>query len=328
MLTNSDFPRNFSALATKPLTILLSIGVHYVVASNLGIFGLPPLKPKPFGGTVKVVDLTPAERTRVPEVVRATPVPIVTPSPVIRNFPQFSAPLTQPSSIPAPAKSPAATVPQTSSSGSKPNQNSKSPRQPKSGATKPGKPRNSKYSFDKKNRFDGVSPGQSSSEEQDDSGTLPNESSSRSTKNNQDQRRDAQPSKSPKPSPSPPDKDENLFSQRHDEQKKRLIESFKKDNQQVVLQDVKPRNSNMFNASPISCDRDKERFFRTTRIYENDNDLPSTTLRPDPKEIEKLNEPQRIRIISETDSLISSAHKGKGVKGKVFFYTVSFKIGC
>jgi hypothetical protein len=104
MLTNSDFPRNFSALATKPLTILLSIGVHYVLASNLGIFSLPPLKPRPFGGTVKVVDLTPAERTRVPEVVRATPVPIVpTPAPVIRNSPDFSrlpaAPLTNPSPL-------------------------------------------------------------------------------------------------------------------------------------------------------------------------------------------------------------------------------------
>lgn len=150
MLTNFDFPRNFSALAIKPLTILLSIGVHYVLVSNLGIFSLPPVKPKPFGGTVKVLDLTPAERTRVPEVVRAAPVQIVpSPSPVTRNFPDVSrlpaAPLTNPT--PLPKKSSSA---KPSPSENQPGSDKGSSNRPKKDIPKVKKPSEPTYSLNKK----------------------------------------------------------------------------------------------------------------------------------------------------------------------------------
>lgn len=54
-----------------------SIGLHFLAANNLSWFGrLDPIKLKPAGGTVKVVDLTPAEQTRVPEAVKSNPLPI------------------------------------------------------------------------------------------------------------------------------------------------------------------------------------------------------------------------------------------------------------
>jgi hypothetical protein len=90
--TSLLFPHKAShPLAAKTLTIILSVGAHYLIASNLGIFGsFTPLKLKSGGGTVKVVSLTPAERAKVPEAVRANPAPIaqntVNPAPVTQPF--------------------------------------------------------------------------------------------------------------------------------------------------------------------------------------------------------------------------------------------------
>lgn len=59
------------------LMIWASVLLHLVIGSNLGLFGrLDPLKVKPAGGTVRVVDLTPAEQTRVPEAAKSRPLPI------------------------------------------------------------------------------------------------------------------------------------------------------------------------------------------------------------------------------------------------------------
>jgi hypothetical protein len=66
-----------STTTTQILMIGASIGLHFLVANNLSWFGrLDPIKLKPAGGTVKVVDLTPAEQTRVPEAVKSNPLPI------------------------------------------------------------------------------------------------------------------------------------------------------------------------------------------------------------------------------------------------------------
>ncbi len=59
------------------LMLWASVALHVVIGSNLGLFGrLDPIKVKPAGGTVRVVDLTPAEQTRVPEAAKSKPLPI------------------------------------------------------------------------------------------------------------------------------------------------------------------------------------------------------------------------------------------------------------
>jgi hypothetical protein len=59
------------------LMLWASLALHVVIGSNLGLFGsLDPIKVKPAGGTVRVVDLTPAEQTRVPEAAKSRPLPI------------------------------------------------------------------------------------------------------------------------------------------------------------------------------------------------------------------------------------------------------------
>jgi hypothetical protein len=64
------------------LMLWASVALHLAIGSNLGLFGrLDPIKVKPAGGTVRVVDLTPAEQTRVPESAKARPLPIA-PTPV------------------------------------------------------------------------------------------------------------------------------------------------------------------------------------------------------------------------------------------------------
>lgn len=59
------------------LAIWASLTLHLLTASNLDKIGLVnPVKAKPVGGTVRVVDLTPAEQTRVPEAAKSRPLPI------------------------------------------------------------------------------------------------------------------------------------------------------------------------------------------------------------------------------------------------------------
>jgi hypothetical protein len=64
------------------LALWASLMLHLVTGSNLDKVGLTnPVKVKPAGGTVRVVDLTPAEQTRVPEAAKSRPLPIA-PTPV------------------------------------------------------------------------------------------------------------------------------------------------------------------------------------------------------------------------------------------------------
>jgi hypothetical protein len=64
------------------LALWASLALHLVTGSNLDKVGLTsPVKVKPAGGTVRVVDLTPAEQTRVPEAAKSRPLPIA-PTPV------------------------------------------------------------------------------------------------------------------------------------------------------------------------------------------------------------------------------------------------------
>jgi hypothetical protein len=76
------------------LAVAISTGIHYLLVSNLGLFApLESPKIRPSGGEVKVVELTPAEQTRVPVAVRSTPVATM---PGATNV----APVTSPSFVP------------------------------------------------------------------------------------------------------------------------------------------------------------------------------------------------------------------------------------
>jgi hypothetical protein len=77
---HSKFTRSNGTI--QVLMLWASLALHLLLGSNLGLFGrLDPMKVKPVGGTVRVVDLTPAEQTRVPEAAKARPLPI-SPTPV------------------------------------------------------------------------------------------------------------------------------------------------------------------------------------------------------------------------------------------------------
>jgi hypothetical protein len=83
----SKFTRSSGTI--QVLMLWASLALHLLIGSNLGLFGrLEPIKVKPAGGTVRVVDLTPAEQTRVPEAAKARPLPIaqipVNPQPATR----------------------------------------------------------------------------------------------------------------------------------------------------------------------------------------------------------------------------------------------------
>jgi hypothetical protein len=76
----SKFTRSNGTI--EVLMLWASVALHLMIGSNLGLFGrLDPIKVKPAGGTVRVVDLTPAEQTRVPEAAKSKPLPIA-PTPV------------------------------------------------------------------------------------------------------------------------------------------------------------------------------------------------------------------------------------------------------
>jgi hypothetical protein len=124
-----------SNTTTQLLMILASIGLHYFIANNLGLFGrLDPIKLKPAGGTVKVVDLTPAEQTRVPQAVKSNPLPIdptpVNPEPATRAPINTPAPRTPGAFVPpnrSPLPPPSSQIPRNPNSQTPPN---RSPRQP------------------------------------------------------------------------------------------------------------------------------------------------------------------------------------------------------
>ncbi len=84
MLYNSSIRHRSSKLVIFPqvLAIAISAGLHYLLANNLDLFArFDPPKIRPFSGGVKVVELTPAEQTRVPAAVKSAPLPI-SPTPI------------------------------------------------------------------------------------------------------------------------------------------------------------------------------------------------------------------------------------------------------
>jgi hypothetical protein len=85
--TNID-PENSpqSNAAYQLLALVLSVGTHYIVASNLGLFGkLNPVKLVPVGGTVKAVNLNPSEQSRIPEAAKAKPLTVAPTQPVVSS---------------------------------------------------------------------------------------------------------------------------------------------------------------------------------------------------------------------------------------------------
>jgi hypothetical protein len=93
-----------STVLSQVLAIAISTGMNYLLAINLGLFArFTPPKIRPIIGGVKVVDLTPAEQTRVPAAARSKPLPI-TPLPVIAS-PQPFNPFGQTNPVPQPRSS-------------------------------------------------------------------------------------------------------------------------------------------------------------------------------------------------------------------------------
>jgi hypothetical protein len=136
-----------SNTTTQFLMILASIGLHYFIANNLGLFGrLDPIKLKPAGGTVKVVDLTPAEQTRVPQAVRSNPLPIdptpVNPEPATRAPINTPAPRTPGAFAPptnrSPLPPPSSQIPRTPTNQTPPNQTPRQPQNPPKNPTAKG----------------------------------------------------------------------------------------------------------------------------------------------------------------------------------------------
>ncbi len=71
-----------SAILSQVVAVVISTGINYLLASNLGLFArFNTLPSRPLIGGVKVVELTPAEKTRVPAAAKADPLTL-TPSPL------------------------------------------------------------------------------------------------------------------------------------------------------------------------------------------------------------------------------------------------------
>jgi hypothetical protein len=84
MLYNSSARHRLSKSAIFPqvLAVAISAGCHYLLVNNLGLFArFDPPKIRPLSGGVKVVELTPAEQTRVPAAAKSAPLPI-SPTPI------------------------------------------------------------------------------------------------------------------------------------------------------------------------------------------------------------------------------------------------------
>jgi hypothetical protein len=340
MLTNSDFPRNFSALAIKPLTILLSIGVHYVLASNLGIFSLPPLKPRPFGGTVKVVDLTPAERTRVPEVVRATPVQIVpspSPSAVIRNFPDVSrlpaAPLTNPT--PLPKKSSSA---KPSPSENQPGSDKGSSNRPKKDIPKVKKPSDPTYSLSKKGpTLTSIKP------DKPTSGTTSSKKPEEDEASGSENSAEIQPIKPPKPKPgnsstptptpkNPPNGETRNPNKPFDSQISNASKSLKAQyGLPVVVSNISPIRGNKY-ATASQGNPGNIKYFEMAYSYKEQDVEPLGLISVDPAVSNLVDKEKRERLIDEGEKIAKTEHTKKvknspnEVKGKIFMYRVKFEI--
>lgn len=84
-MLDTSFPRfrsSKSTILSQVVAVVVSTGINYLLASNLGLFtNLSGIPSRPLTGKVKVVELTPAEKTRVPAAAKADPL-VATPSPL------------------------------------------------------------------------------------------------------------------------------------------------------------------------------------------------------------------------------------------------------
>lgn len=82
-MLDTSFPRfrsSKSTILSQVVAVVVSTGINYLLASNLGLFtNLSGISSRPLTGKVKVVELTPAEKTRVPAAAKADPL-VATPS--------------------------------------------------------------------------------------------------------------------------------------------------------------------------------------------------------------------------------------------------------
>lgn len=289
--TSLLFPRKIAhPLAAKTLTIVLSIGAHYLIASNLGIFGaMTPPQLKPVRGTVKVVDLTQAERTRVPEAVKSNPLPIaqnpVNPAPATRSFSGFSnAPRTdQGNSTPSTPPSPVNT-PSPSSSSSKPKTSPSS-----SSTSKPSKPKGTTLGFDRNNKFGSIDNNSTTPVEKP--GTRKDPDSSRRSNNgstNNDDQKDELERKRREEEDRKKREQEDKKKREEEERKKREEEENKKKNSQLAVtrqfnqevvgdlqrkypglqpEKVSAENPNQYKRSIPACDKSQDTYVTVGVLY-------------------------------------------------------------
>ncbi len=84
-MIDTSFPRfrsSKSTILSQVVAVVVSTGINYLLASNLGLFTrLSSIPSRPLTGKVKLVELTPAEKTRVPAAAKADPL-VARPSPL------------------------------------------------------------------------------------------------------------------------------------------------------------------------------------------------------------------------------------------------------
>lgn len=316
--------------------------MHYVLASNLGIFSLPPLKPRPFGGTVKVVDLTPAERTRVPEVVRAAPVPIIpSPSPVTRNFPDFSrlpaAPLTNPT--PLPKKSSSA---KPSPSENQPGSDNGSSNRPKKDIPKVKKPSDPTYSLNKKGpTLTSIKPDKPTSAPRGTTSSKKPESATEDETLGSESSTEPKPIKTPKPENSstpkpknPPNGGARNSNKPFDSKISYVSEALKAQyGLQVVVSNISPIIGNKYATAPQG-DPGNIKYFEMAYAYgEVKGKVTQMVSVPaDPAVLALLGAQKSTDLAEEAEKIAIKEHMKKvknspnEVKGKIFIYRVPFKI--
>jgi hypothetical protein len=348
MLTNFNVPSNFSALATKPLTILLSIGVHYVLASNLGILSLPPLKPKPFGGTVKVVELTPAERTRVPEVVRSRPVPIApvptpSPSPVIRIAPDLSRSPATPLANPAPATNKSSSATTTPKSENQPGSDKGSSTRPKKEVPKIKKPSEPTYSVNKKGpTLESMKPDKSTPKPSRTASAKKTESTGEVESSGSDnlgasiKPPPSKPTTSSTPTPptkpqKPSDGEARNFNKPFDSKIGEMSKVLKLQypDLQITIVKVSPIIGNRDATAPAG-NPNKFQYFKIAYVFLNDEGEYTTIISPERPITELLAPSKTHNLITEAEKIAKKEHidriKNNKVKGKISVYVVQFKI--
>ncbi len=341
-------------LAAKTLTIVLSIGAHYLIASNLGIFGsFTPLKLKSGGGTVKVVSLTPAEQARVPEAVKSNPLPIdqnpLNPAPATRNFSGFSAIPTIPAVPPtnrtanptSPTSKPSSAQPRPDTTMA-PSNNPSSPSSAPSSRPTPTKStprRSSSDPFDRNNQFstmprdprsDGnLKPTKKPVPDRSNSssgGTRPNSSPGTNSGSS------STPTPSPLPSSPTPTSDRPNIDKSFEAKVSITTNALRSQypNQQIVAEKLPVVVGNR--SAVTSKLGGATKYFEMAYIYGNEEDEHIGRIPADPSILALLGPQQATDLSEASERKTREAYQKRrrenpnGTKGKIFIYRVSFKI--